>query len=112
MAVNNNFFVDLVENAFHSDCSRKPDYFSSLSQRVRKIICRDTRYNIGHLYTTYVLNDEKSIKSYAVRLLMLMDCLFRKGTLRSMHLILRTKIFLLRFRAPTQTPSRYAGRVP
>ena len=102
----------MVENAFHSDCSRKPDYFSSLSQRVRKIIYCDTRYNIDHLYNTYILNDEKSIKSYAVRLLMLMDCLFRKDTLHSMHLILRTVIFLLRFRAPTRTLSRYAGRVP
>lgn len=101
-----------MENAFLSDCSRKPDYFSSLGQRVRKIIYRDTRYNIGHLDTAHILNDEKSIKSYAVRLLMLMDCLFRKDTLHSMHLILRAEIFLSRFRAPTRTPSRYAGRVP
>ena len=112
MVVNNIFFADLAENVFHSDCSRNPDYFSSLGQRVRKIIYRDTRYNIDHLYTAHILNDEKSIKSYAVRLLMLMDCLFRKDTLHSMRLILRTEIFLSRFRAPTRTPLRYAGRVP
>lgn len=66
-------FEHLVENAYNRECSMKPDYFDSLSQRVRKIIYRDTRYNIDYLYTAYVLNDEKIMRSYAVWLFKLMD---------------------------------------
>ena len=73
-------FEHLVENAFNREYSEKPDYFNSLSQRVRKIIYRDTRYNIDYLYTSYVLNDEKIMKSYAVWLFKLMDGIFKHFT--------------------------------
>ena len=50
----------------------KEEYFKSLNERVRKIIYRDTRYNIDYLYTAYVLNDEKIMNTYAVWLYELM----------------------------------------
>lgn len=65
-------FEHLVENAFALECGKKPEYFDALSERVRKIIYRDTRYNVDYLYTAYVLNDERVMTSYAVWLYQLM----------------------------------------
>lgn len=43
-----------------------------MSERARKIIYRDTRYNIDYLYTAYVLGDKKIMNTYAIWLYELM----------------------------------------
>lgn len=65
-------FEHLVEMAYERERSEKPEYFDSLSERVHKIIYRDTRYNIDYLYTAYVLNENRVMTSYAVWLYKLM----------------------------------------
>lgn len=65
-------FEHLVEAAFQRESSEKLDYFNALNERVRKIIYRDTRYNIDYLYTAYVLNEDRVMTSYAVWLYKLM----------------------------------------
>lgn len=65
-------FEHLVDAAFEKECSENPEYFNRLSPRVRKIIYRDTRYNVDYLYTAYVLNEKKIINSYGVWLYQLM----------------------------------------
>ena len=52
-------FEHLVEASFARESQDKEEYFHSLSERVKKIIYRDTRYNIDYLYTAYVIGDEK-----------------------------------------------------
>ena len=54
------------------ESSAKAEYFNSLSERVKKIIYRDIRYNIDYLYTAYVLDDKKIMNTYAVWLYELM----------------------------------------
>ena len=66
-------FEHLVENAYARECAMKPEYFSELGQRVRRIVYRDTRYNVDYLYTAYVLGDAKVMNSYAVWLYELME---------------------------------------
>ena len=65
-------FEHLVEASFARESHDKEEYFNSLSERTRKIIYRDTRYNIDYLYTAYVLDDEKIMNTYAVWLYELM----------------------------------------
>lgn len=65
-------FEHLVEASYARESHDKEEYFRSLSERTRKIIYRDTRYNIDYLYTAYVLNDEKIMNTYAVWLYELM----------------------------------------
>ena len=65
-------FEHLVEASYTRESSAKEDYFKSISERARKIIYRDTRYNIDYLYTTYVLGDKKIMNTYAVWLYELM----------------------------------------
>ncbi len=65
-------FEHLVEASFARESHDKEEYFRSISERARKIIYRDTRYNIDYLYTAYVLNDEKIMNTYAVWLYELM----------------------------------------
>lgn len=65
-------FEHLVEASYERESHDKAAYFQSLSERARKIIYRDTRYNIDYLYTAYVLGDEKIMDSYAVWLYELM----------------------------------------
>ena len=62
----------LAEASFARESREKEAYFQSISERTRKIIYRDTRYNIDYLYTAYVLNDEKIMNTYAVWLYELM----------------------------------------
>ena len=73
-------FEHLVEKAYARECSQKAAYFNALSQRVRKIIYRDTRYNVDYLYTAYVLKDERVMTSYAVWLYGLMDGILKELT--------------------------------
>lgn len=65
-------FEHLVEASYERESKAKEEYFNSLSDRVKKIIYRDTRYNIDYLYTTYVLGDKKIMNTYAVWLYELM----------------------------------------
>lgn len=65
-------FEHLVEASYARESHDKEAYFKSISERARKIIYRDTRYNIDYLYTSYVLEDEKVMNTYAVWLYELM----------------------------------------
>lgn len=65
-------FEHLVEASYARESHDKEVYFKSISERARKIIYRDTRYNIDYLYTAYVLEDEKIMTTYAVWLYELM----------------------------------------
>ena len=65
-------FEHLVEAAYDRESHAKEEYFKSISERARKIIYRDTRYNIDYLYTAFVLGDEKVMNTYAVWLYELM----------------------------------------
>ena len=65
-------FEHLVEESYARESHDKAEYFSSISERARKIIYRDTRYNIDYLYTAYVLDDKKVMNTYAVWLYELM----------------------------------------
>ena len=65
-------FEHLVEASYARESHDKEAYFKSISERARKIIYRDTRYNIDYLYTAYVLEDEKIMTTYAVWLYELM----------------------------------------
>ena len=73
-------FQDLVNIAFQCEQDAAPDYFSKLSDYTRKIIYRDTRYNIDFLYTSYVLQDEKIMTDYAKWLFLLLDSVFKENT--------------------------------
>ena len=70
-------FEHLVEASFARESQDKDEYFRSLSEGVKKIIYRDTRYNIDYLYTAYVLGDEKIMNTYAVWLYELMAGIFK-----------------------------------
>lgn len=65
-------FEHLVEASFERESHDKAEYFRSISERARKIIYRDTRYNIDYLYTAYVLGDKKIMNTYAIWLYELM----------------------------------------
>lgn len=65
-------FEHLVEASYARESHDKEEYFRSLSERARKIIYRDTRYNIDYLYTAYVLGDKKIMNTYAIWLYELM----------------------------------------
>lgn len=71
-------FEHLVEKAYERESTLKADYFGSLSERVHKIIYRDTRYNIDYLYTAYVLQDARIMTNYAVWLYELMAGILRE----------------------------------
>ena len=76
-------FEHLVEQSFARESHDKAEYFHSLSEQVRKIIYRDTRYNIDYLYTAYVLDDKKIMNTYAVWLYELMVAFHKKRFSRS-----------------------------
>lgn len=65
-------FEHLVEASFARESHDKEEYFRSISERARKIIYRDTRYNIDYIYTSYVLGDKKIMNTYAIWLYELM----------------------------------------
>ena len=71
-------FEHLVEASYVRESSAKAEYFNSISERARKIIYRDTRYNIDYLYTAYVLDDKKIMNTYAVWLYELMVGIHKK----------------------------------
>lgn len=58
-------FEHLVEASYARESHDKEEYFRSISERARKIIYRDTRYNIDFLYTAYVLGEKKVMNTYA-----------------------------------------------
>ena len=65
-------FDNLVDTANQYEMEDNPEYFAKLTKRIKKIVYRDTRYNVDFLYTAYVLKDEKIIEDYAVWLYQLM----------------------------------------
>lgn len=73
-------FQDLVNIAFQREQEAAPDYFSKMSDYTRKIVYRDTRYNIDFLYTSYTLKDEKIMTTYAKWLFELLDSVFTENT--------------------------------
>ena len=73
-------FQNLVDIAFQYEQDSNPEYFSKLSDRTKRIICRDTRYNIDFLYTAYTLNDTKIMDTYARWLFRLMNSIFKNRT--------------------------------
>lgn len=70
-------FKNLADAVFECECHGDPDYFLHLTPKVKKIITRDTRYNIDFLYTAYLLNDDKIMRNYAVWLFELMAGVFK-----------------------------------
>lgn len=73
-------FQNLVEAAFHHEEGKNQAYFSALTERVRKIIHRDTKYNVDFLYTSYMLDDDKVMRDYAAWLYELMDSVLKGRT--------------------------------
>lgn len=73
-------FQNLVEAAFRYEEEKNQAYFQALTERVRKIIHRDTKYNVDFLYTSYVLDDDKVMKDYAAWLYELMHSVLKKQT--------------------------------
>lgn len=73
-------FQNLVESAFQYEAEKNQEYFSALTERVRKIIHRDTKYNVDFLYTAYTLDDDKVMKDYAAWLYELMHSVLKGQT--------------------------------
>lgn len=65
-------FEQLVDAAHQLEVEDNQEYFEKMTNRVKKIVCRDTRYNIDFLYTSYVLKEQKIMEDYAVWLYQLM----------------------------------------
>ena len=65
-------FKNLVDTSHQIEEEANQTYFARLDDRVRRIIYRDTKYNVDFLYTAYVLKDTKVIQDYAVWLYELM----------------------------------------
>lgn len=74
-------FQNLVNTAHQYEREANPEYFSSLSSAVHKIIYRDTRYNIDFLYTSYVCQDDKIMHQYAIWLFQLMASVLKNKTI-------------------------------
>lgn len=74
-------FQDLLDRTFQYENEKHPDYYAALSRQVKKIIYRDTRYNIDFLYTSYLLGDDKIMSDYARWLYKLLAPIFKDQTL-------------------------------
>ena len=70
-------FQNLADTVFECECQGDPDYYLTLTPKVKKIISRDTRYNIDFLYTAYLLNDDQIMIDYAAWLFQLMAGIFK-----------------------------------
>ena len=75
-------FEHLVEASYARESHEKAEYFNTISEHAKKIIYRDTRYNIDYLYTAYVLDEPKIMNSYAVWLYELMAGIFKQRLTR------------------------------
>ena len=73
-------FDNLVDTANQYEKEANPEYFAGLTNRVKKIIYRDTRYNVDFLYTAYVLKEKKIMEDYAVWLYQLMASVLKNRT--------------------------------
>ncbi len=73
-------FHDLVNSAFECEREENPEYFAGMSERVRNIVYRDTRYNVDFLYTAYTLGDERIMSDYAAWLFDLLDPILKFDT--------------------------------
>ena len=74
-------FKDLVDVTFGCEENGRSEYFAKLSKHTKKIIRRDTKYNIDYLYTAYKLDEEKIITDYAIWLYKLLASIFKERTL-------------------------------
>lgn len=83
-------FDNLVDTANQYEMEDNPEYFAKLTKRIKKIVYRDTRYNVDFLYTAYVLKDEKIIEDYAVWLYQLMASVLKDRTrIQSMEYVIK-----------------------
>lgn len=73
----NDEFQALPDTVFQIESEALSGYFDRLSPHTRKIIRRDTRYNIDFLYTAWILGDDKVIYDYARWLYILMDSVLK-----------------------------------
>ena len=70
----------LSDAAFQQECIEHPGYYASLTDRIKNIIYRDTRYNVDFLYTSFVLGEDKIMEDYAAWLYQLLVPLFTDQT--------------------------------
>lgn len=83
-------FDNLVDTSNQYEMEDNPEYFAKLTKRIKKIVYRDTRYNVDFLYTAYVLKDEKIIEDYAVWLYQLMASVLKDRTrIQSMEYVIK-----------------------
>lgn len=73
-------FHDIVDTAFECEREKRPEYFAGMSEKVKNIIYRDTRYNIDFLYTAYTLDEDRIMSDYAAWLFGLMDSILKFDT--------------------------------
>ena len=73
-------FHDIVDTAFECEREERPEYFAGMSEKVKNIIYRDTRYNIDFLYTAYTLGEDRIMSDYAAWLFGLMDPILKFDT--------------------------------
>lgn len=73
-------FERLVDVAHQLEVEDNQEYFDNMTKRVKKIVSRDTRYNIDFLYTAYVLKEQKIMEDYAVWLYELMASVLKNRT--------------------------------
>ena len=83
-------FEHLVEASYARESLDKAEYFNTISEHAKKIIYRDTRYNIDYLYTAYVLDEPKIMNSYAVWLYELMVGIHKQRFTRE-----QTKVYVI-----------------
>lgn len=70
-------FQNVVETSYRLQETAEQAYFSSLSEKIKQIIYRDTRYNVDFLYTAYMLDDSRIMENYGVWLYELMASLMK-----------------------------------
>lgn len=66
-------FQNLVDRSWEIQTGDEKAYFDRLPDRVKKIIYRDTRYNVDFLYTAYELGEDGVMENYARWLYRLME---------------------------------------
>lgn len=66
-------FQNLVDRSWEIQTGDEKAYFDRLPDRVKKIIYRDTRYNVDFLYTAYELGEDRVMENYARWLYRLME---------------------------------------
>lgn len=104
-------FQRLAEDAFRRACQEDPAYYNALSPRVRKIIYRDTRYNINFLYTAFLLDDDKVIQDYARWLYQLMASVLPAAVAPHTEQYVLEHLAILGRSVRAVIPARYQSRL-